>query len=178
MKFTPGAERYDGIARSLHWLTVALIVAQFAIAWTMPDIHRGTKPLGLIAWHLSVGMAILAVVLIRAGWRLSHRAPPPPATLSPLLTTVSRLTHFALYALLIVLPLLGWANASARGWSVGLFGVLPLPPLMSTGSALGHQMGDVHQLAAWALLGLIGLHVLGALYHQFVVRDRTVSRML
>ena len=55
---------------------------------------------------------------------------------------------------------------------------LPLPALMPKGSALGHQMGDIHQLAAWALLGVIGLHVLGALYHQFVARDRTLARML
>jgi cytochrome b561 len=178
MAVLPSSERYDGLARSLHWLTVVLIVAQFAIAWTMPDIHRGTQPLGLIAWHLCVGTAILAVTLLRAGWRLGHGAPPAPATLTPVLKAVSRVTHGALYALLVALPLLGWANASARGWPVTLFGVLPLPPLSPKGSPLGHSLGDVHQLAAWALLAVIALHVLGALYHLVFVRDHTVARML
>ena len=173
-----GAQRYDPVQRAMHWLTVALIAIQFAVAWTMPDIHRGTQPLGLIAWHLSIGVIILAVTLFRAGWRFVNGALPPPATLSPALRAVSQVTHGALYVLLVVLPLLGWANASARGWPVKLFGIVPLPALMPKGSALGHQMGDIHQLAAWALLGVIGLHVLGALYHQFVARDRTLARIL
>lgn len=83
-----------------------------------------------------------------------------------------------LYGLLVALPLLGWANASARGWSVRLFGVLPLPALAAKGSALGHSLGDVHQTVAWVLLAIIGLHVLGALYHLIIVRDHTVARML
>lgn len=172
------AERYDRSAQLLHWLTVALLIAQFAIAWTMPDIHRGTQPAGLIAWHLSVGTAILAVVAVRAIWRLNHTEPPPPSTIAPALQVISRLTHVALYSLLVALPLLGWANASSRGWPVKLFGVISLPPLSSTGSSLGHSLGDIHQTVALVLLAIVGLHVGGALYHALVVRDRTVQRML
>ncbi|MDQ2737028.1 MAG: cytochrome b [Pseudomonadota bacterium] len=170
--------RYDGVARALHWLTVLLVVIQYAVAWTMPDIRGGTLPSGLIAWHLSIGTAILLVMVVRVVWRLTHRAPPPPSSLSPALQLVSRTTHVALYALLVALPLMGWANASAREWNVMLFGVVPLPPLSSPGSSLGHALGDVHQTVAIVLLVTIGLHVLGALYHLAVVRDRTVQRML
>lgn len=173
-----GTEHYSRVARLLHWVVVVLVAAQFGIAWTMPDIHRGTEPAGLIAWHLSVGTAILAVMLARALWRLSHREPLPPAMLSAPLRLVSRATHVLLYTLLVALPLLGWANASARGWSVSLFGVLPLPALSAAGSPLGRQLGDVHQTVAIVLLVVIGLHVLGALYHLVIVRDRTVQRML
>lgn len=172
------SERYDIVARALHWLTVGLLVTQFAIAWTMPDIRKGTAPLGLIAWHLSIGTTILAVMLVRAGWRMSHREPPPPTTIPSALQMLSRATHVTLYALLVALPLLGWANASSRGWKVMLFGVIPLPPLSATGSPLGHTLGDVHKTAAIVLLAVVGAHVLGALYHLIVVRDRTVQRML
>ena len=178
MQDTANAERYDLVARVLHWLTVGLIVTQFAVAWTMPDIHRGTEPVGLIAWHLSIGTLILAVMLLRAGWRLTHREPPAPSSLSFWMRAVSRVTHGALYALLIALPLLGWANASARGWQVALFGAVPLPALSAKGSPLGQTSGDVHQAVAIVLLVVIGLHVLGALYHLLVVRDRTVQRMI
>lgn len=178
MNELPVLVRYDPVARLLHWLTVLLIAAQFAVAWTMPDVHHGTRPTGLIAWHLSIGITIVAVILIRAGWRLTHREPLAPASLSPVLQLVSRLTHGTLYALLVALPLLGWANASARGWSVKLFGVLPLPALSLTGSPQGMALGDVHQTVALVLLGVIGLHVLGALYHLLIIRDRTVQRML
>lgn len=178
MDDTIGSDRYDVVARSLHWLTVGLLVVQFAIAWTMPDVGRGTAPIGLIAWHLSMGTTILAVILVRAGWRMTHREPPPPVSIPAVLQIVSRATHVTLYTLMVALPLLGWANASARGWTVKLFGVIPLPPLSSTGSSLGHALGDVHKTVAIVLLVVIGAHALGALYHLVVVRDRTVQRML
>uniref|UniRef100_UPI0035CB4F3E cytochrome b n=1 Tax=uncultured Sphingomonas sp. TaxID=158754 RepID=UPI0035CB4F3E len=171
-------ERYDGVARALHWSTVGALILQFAVAWTMPDIHRGVAPVGLIAWHLSIGTAILLLVVARLIWRLTHRPPPAPTSLSLALQWVSRLTHAGLYALLIALPVLGWANASARGYAVMLFGIFPLPPLSASGSPLGMALGDVHQTAAIALLVVVGLHVLGAVYHAVVVRDRTLQRMV
>ena len=102
----------------------------------------------------------------------------PPADLPRSLALLSRVTHYLLYALLIVLPLLGWANASARGWAVRLFGVVPLPSLTTKGSALGHQLGNVHATLATVLLAIVALHVGGALYHALILKDRTVQRML
>ena len=169
---------YNAIAKSLHWLIVVLLVAQFAVAWTMPDIQRDTKPVDLIAWHLSVGTFILLVMLVRLVWRMISTVPPAPANLPPLLQGVSRATHVLLYALLIVLPVLGWINANARGWTVQLFGAIPLPSLVAQGSPFGREMGDIHQLAAMVLFGAAGLHVLGALYHRFVLKDLLLQRML
>lgn len=169
--------RYNRVAQALHWLIVALLVLQFAIAWTMPDIHRDTKPVGLVAWHLSVGTFILLVMLMRFGWRMVGQRPPPPQHLAPPLQLLSRLVHALLYLLLILLPVLGWINASARGYPVWLLGIIPLPALSSPNSSFGHAMGDVHRIVAYVLLGTAGLHILGALYHRFVLRDDLLSRM-
>ena len=169
--------RYTSVASALHWLVLALLVAQFAIAWTMPDIKRDTPDTGLVAWHLSVGTTILAAMLVRLVWRLTHTPPPPPADLPRLLQFVSRMTQWLLYAILIVLPVLGWINASSRGYPALLFGVVPLPPLVSRGSSFGHAMGDLHGTVALVLLGVIGLHVLGALYHTFILRDGLLRRL-
>ena len=168
--------RYDPFARLLHWLIVALLVVQYVVAWTMPAIHRGVKPVGLIAWHLELGTAIIAVMIVRIVWRLLRRE-PDVVEATPSMRVVARLTHVLLYVLLIVQPVMGWINASARGWHVTLFGTIPLPALSVTDSPLGHAMGDVHQLLAWGLLGLVGLHVFGALYHHFVLRDGVLRRM-
>lgn len=167
-----------GVAKSLHWLILALLIVQFTIAWTMPQIGRGSVPTGLIGWHLSVGVAILAVMIVRLAWRLTHPAPPAPTDLSPALAVLSRATHYLLYAVLIVLPLLGWANASARGWAVKLFGIVPLSLLVAKGSSLGHSLGGIHATLALVLLGIVALHVSGALYHALFLKDRTLQRML
>ncbi|MGN6665691.1 MAG: cytochrome b [Trinickia sp.] len=168
-------DRYGHVARLLHWLVVALVASQFVLGWTMPDVHRDTQPVGLIAWHLATGAALIAAVVARIVWRLTHR--PPPAELSPLLDRLSRATHGLLYVALIAVPLLGWANASSRGWAVKLFGALRLPALAPTGSTVGHAMGDVHGTLAWVLLALIGMHVGAALFHRFVLKDRVLQRI-
>ncbi|MBB3258124.1 cytochrome b561 [Paraburkholderia bannensis] len=168
--------RYDTTARLLHWLVVLLVAAQFVIGWTMPDVHRDTKPIGEIAWHLGVGTALLAVMACRIAWRATHQ--PPPQNLPKAIRAISALTHGALYILLLAVPLLGWINASSRAWAVKLGGLAALPSLSPAGSAFGHSMGDVHSALAWALLVLIGLHIAGALYHRFVLGDRVLQRMM
>jgi cytochrome b561 len=169
---------YNSLAKALHWLVFLLLVAQFTVAWTMPHIGRGAQPVGLIAWHFSIGMTILLVVLIRLGWRTVSIVPPVPADLSPALRLLSRVTHALLYAVMIALPVLGWINANARGFTAWLLGVVPMPALVSTASPFGGAMGDIHQIFAWVLLGAAGLHVLGALYHQFILRDGLLRRMV
>ncbi|WP_246291579.1 cytochrome b [Paraburkholderia fynbosensis] len=167
---------YDAVARTLHWLTVLLVAMQFVIGWTMPDVHKDTQPVNLIAWHLGVGATLVAVMAIRVIWRLTHR--PTPDELPPLLAVVSRITHVLLYVALMLVPLLGWINASSRGWTVRLLGVVPYPALSEPGSAFGHEMGDVHGILAWVLFALIGLHVVAALFHRFFLKDYVLQRML
>jgi cytochrome b561 len=171
------ANKYNPVSRALHWIIVALVATQFAVAWSMPEVGHGTSPVGLIAWHISIGMTILAVMLVRLGWRMTHPAPPAPGDLPHSLKLVSRATHYLLYGLLIALPFGGWANASARGWPVKLFGAIPLPPLSPKGSGWGMAAGDIHMAAATALLVVIGLHLAGSAYHAFILKDDTVRRM-
>jgi cytochrome b561 len=167
---------YGAVARTLHWLTVLLIAMQFMIGWTMPDVHKDTQPVSLIAWHLGVGSTLVAVMVIRVIWRLTHW--PTSDELSPLLSIVSRITHLLLYATLVLVPVLGWINASSRGWTVRLLGLVPYPALSEPGSAFGREMGDVHGIVAWVLLALIILHVVAALFHRYVLRDHVLQRML
>lgn len=167
---------YGIVARALHWLVVILVVAQFIIGWTMPDVHKDTRPVGLIGWHLGVGTLLITVMVVRIVWRLTHRPTPEPVL--PIFSAASAVTHFLLYTALVVVPLLGWINASSRGWDVRLMGIVPYPGLSATGSSFGHSMGDVHGILAWVLFALICLHVAAALFHHFVLRDDVLHRML
>jgi len=169
---------YGPIAKSLHWLIFALLVAQYAFGWTMPDVHRDTKPDGLIAWHLAIGATIIGAVLLRLVWRLMRPVPPDVASLPKWQAWLAHATHWLLYIGLVVLLGLGWFNASARGFPVRFLGLIPLPPIAPVGSSVGLRAGDVHIFLSWCLLALIGLHVLAALYHRVILRDKVLQRML
>jgi len=168
---------YGAIAKIFHWLIFLLLTAQYAVGSIMPHIGRKTLNEGWVNWHLSIGAAILFVILLRLIWRLLF----PVALAIDMPRWESMLayaTHLTLYALVLIMTLLGWAAANARGWDVKLFGAITLPALAPSGSSWGHEAGDIHNILVYVLLGFIILHVAGALYHYFVLRDRVLQRML
>lgn len=171
------AGSYGPTAKLFHWLIFLLLAAQYAIGSIMPHIGRKTLDEGWVHWHLVVGAAILLVIVARFAWRLLNPVTLPDA-LEPWELWLSRLTHYALYILVFVMTVLGWAAANARGWDVKLLGLVSLPALAPKGSAWGHEAGDIHNVLVYVLLGFIALHVAGALYHYFVKRDRVLQRML
>ena len=172
------AAGYTATAKSLHWLIVLLLVAQFLVAWTMPEIRRDTPVTTLISLHFTLGVVILAVAIVRLGWRLTHGEPEPEAGVPPWQTTSAHIVHWLLYLLLLLLPLLGWINASFRGMPIVMFGI-ELPMLVAKRAPRWQWTGDVHTLLAnYLMLGLVGLHVLAGLYHYFWRRDRVLQRML
>jgi cytochrome b561 len=170
--------RYSGVAKTLHWLILALLIAQFIFAWTMPHIGRNTPVTTLISLHFTFGLVILAVAVVRLIWRITHREPPPEAGIPPWQTATARIVHWLLYVLLFAVPILGWINASYRGMPIVIFG-LDLPKLIATRAPGWGWTGDIHALiATYVMLGLVGLHVAAALYHYIVRRDRVLQRML
>ncbi len=169
---------YDPVARSLHWLTVLLVLAEYIVGSLMPRIRLGTPFVLLIQLHFALGSGLLLVVLARILWRLTHRPPPPPP-LPVWQKLVAGATHFALYVALLLMPLAGWASASAHGYPVRAFGVIPFPALVPYKAHVGFKLGDLHaDVIYWILLALIVMHVGAALYHRLVKRDAVLSRML
>jgi cytochrome b561 len=169
---------YTGTAKTLHWLIVALLIAQFIFAWTMPHIRRNTPVSTLISLHFTFGIIILAVAVVRLAWRLTRGEPAPEDGLPPWQRQSARIVHWLLYLLLFVIPILGWINASFRGMPIVMFG-LELPMLVARRAPGWGWTGDVHGLLAnYGLLALVGLHVLAALYHYFWRRDGVLQRML
>lgn len=170
-------QRYDGVAQSFHWIVVLLVVAQYATKW-LPDGFASLSEKQLNGWHLAIGPAILLLMLLRLAWRFTHPAPPPPSDLPMSLRIVSRGTHWLFYAILIVLPVLGWIAASGYGAGVSLLKLVPLPALIAKDKGLAESIGSVHGALAWALLAVIALHVSGALYHGLVKQDGVIRRMV
>lgn len=171
-------QRYDPVARAFHWLVVLLLLAQYTTKLILPFTLPKSAADSINAWHLSIGSTILLIMLLRLAWRLTHRPPSPPADLPPALRLLSRANHWAFYAVLILLPLLGWITANAYGVTVYLAGLIPLPALAAPNKAFAEQLGHVHGAVALLLLALIALHIAGALYHALVKRDGVAQRML
>src|SRR4030088_806775 len=168
--------QYGTTAKVLHWLVVALLLVQYPIGWLMPDIHRG-PPGTPMTLHISFGILILILILLRFAWRLTHPV-APESSLPAWQRLSSEAMHWLLYLLVLATTLTGWLFASFRGWSVSLFYIFPLPMLASNNPAAIKYIDGWHQAAEWALLGAIGLHVVVALVHIFIYRDRIMQRML
>lgn len=168
---------YDPVAKLFHWLIFVLLAAQYAVGSIMPHIGRKTLNEGWVSWHFSIGAAILVTIVARFIWRLLNPV-APAISLAPWEATLSKFTHFALYALVFIMTILGWAATNARGWDVKLFGVISFPALVPNGSTLGHQAGDIHNVLVYVLLAFIVLHVAGVLYHYLIKRDTILQRML
>ena len=161
----------------MHWLIALLLAIQLPLGWLMPDIRRGEQPGSAISVHISIGVTIMVLIVVRFVWRLTHPV-APESTLPVWQRLSSELVHWLLYLVVLLTTLTGWIFASYRGWRVELYGLLPLPHLVAQGSSLGHQLGDLHAALTWVLLGLVGIHIAAALAHLFVYKDRVMQRML
>jgi cytochrome b561 len=169
--------QYGTTAKVFHWLIVALLAVQYPIGWLMPDLHRDMKPGGPMMLHVSFGLTILALIVVRFVWRLTHPV-APENSLAGWQRLSSEGVHWLLYLLVFATTLTGWMFASFRGWAMSYFGLLPFPMLAPANSAYNRVIEGWHQAAEWSLLIVIVLHVTTALVHRFIYRDGIMQRML
>ena len=169
--------RYGTTAKILHWIVVALLLTQYLIGWLMPNIRRNMSPGITMTWHISIGTVILALIVARLVWRLTHPV-APESSLRPYQRLTSEAVHWLLYLLVLATTVSGWLFASARGWHVSWFFLVPFPMLTSGSQSLVHTLDGWHQNFEWALLILIGVHVAAAFLHLFYYRDGVMRRML
>ena len=155
------ARHYDRISVWLHWLVAGMVLIQFATGWIWDVYERGSEGrLYLFRTHIVVGSGILFQAVIRIVWRLTHPAPPLPAGMGPVQRLAARATHALLYLAILVQPALG------------------LTAITGFGKALGRWPRDLHVTLTNVILAIIVLHVVAALWHQFVRRDDLLARML
>ncbi|MFO1304359.1 MAG: cytochrome b [Burkholderiales bacterium] len=170
-------DHYTRTAVVLHWAIALAVTAQFSWGWYMQSIPK--QPPGIRAdafnLHKSVGLTILALMIVRALWRWRHPAPPLPA-MPAWQSALARSVHVALYACLFVMPLAGYLGSVWSGYPVKYFG-MALPAWGSKDDSLKNAMSLLHFATSWVLLSAVLLHVAGALKHALVDRDGLVSRM-
>lgn len=170
---------YGGIAMSFHWLTAIVVIALFGLGLWMTDLSYQD------AWyqeapfiHKSVGISLFMLTLLRIVWALTNLKPLPPAG-SPLWEQrIAVLVHRLLYVLLIVLMISGYFISTADGRGVSVFGWFEVPALPWAIEEQEDIAGEVHEILAFSLIGLMVLHAGAAFKHHFLSKDNTLRRML
>ncbi|NOT17203.1 MAG: cytochrome b [Sulfuriferula sp.] len=170
--------RYTYPAIGLHWLMALMIVLTWPLGLYMSDLPLSPYKLQLYAYHKWIGMVVLMLLIARVLWRLTHRPPALVAGLPRWQVVAAHSVHVALYGLMLAVPLSGWLMSSALGFQVVLFGVLPVPDLISINKPLGATLKSVHEWLNYGLLSLLIIHVGAALQHHFMLKDDTLRRML
>jgi len=192
------SQRYTKTAIILHWLIGLLIIGMLALGLWMGDLPKDTPKvasfdlfnLGLYSvtvpepisvrtfyfnLHKSLGMTLLALILFRVFWRVSHAAPAFPATMLAWEKKLSHAVHHLLYLLMVVVPVSGFVMSLYSKYGVMWFGVQ-----LSNGldnPQLRDFFKEVHETAAWLLLVVIVLHVLAAIKHKLIDKDEVMQRM-
>lgn len=169
------SERYSRVAIAFHWTIAALVLVNLWIGlggdslpkdWTVMPVHK------------AIGITVLALTLARIAWRLAHPAPRLPDHLQPWERAASHISHFLLYAFMLIMPLSGWAMSSgAKRRPLEWFGLFDIPylPISPAVADIGHE---VHELLGWGFVALIAVHFAAALRHHFLLRDNILARML
>ncbi len=182
----PDPLRYDRVALLLHWLTALAVFGLLGLGFVMTSLPPASSlQFQLFQWHKSVGISVLALTLLRLAWRLLYRPPALPAAMPVWEKLAAEANHVLLYALLLLMPLCGWALVSVARFNVPtvLYGVLPWPhlPVLATlpdKAPVETLMRRLHDAGGWLLVALLALHIGAALRHHWLLGDDVLRRML
>ncbi|HBN6068471.1 cytochrome b [Enterobacter cloacae] len=168
-------QHFNTLARSLHWLMAAMILAMLFIgAAMMTSLHHR---IWLIDLHRPLGIAILLLAVIRLANRVFSRTPPLPADLPVWQVFAAKASHWVLYALMLTMPLLGWAQLSAAGVPIVMFDGFNLSPIVPANPAVYAWCHDAHRLLARVLFAVVLVHLSAALVHAWIYRDAVFASM-
>lgn len=177
---THSVVRYVATARILHWITAALVLTLIPVGLWMVYLEPAEEQakLRLYNIHESLGVTVWVLALWRVVVRWRNPPPPLPPDLPAPIRLAAHATHVLLYALLLTMPVIGFLGTNAWGFPLRWFGLVPIPSPVGADEALGAALSLLHWWGALLIILLIGAHVAGALFHQFIRRDGLLARML
>jgi cytochrome b561 len=175
---TDATPAYTVTARTLHWITASLVLFNLPLGLVIANHWGGPLQDPLYNLHRSIGALIIPVILVRFLYRLAHPPAPLPDDIPPLQKRAAGATHWALYALLIAQPFLGWIGTSAYPAPIVVFGLFELPAIWHEDRAFSDRILLVHSLTGLAIACLLAAHIGAALHHHFVRKDSILMRMV
>ncbi|HPU54574.1 MAG TPA: cytochrome b/b6 domain-containing protein [Burkholderiaceae bacterium] len=177
---TVPALRYVASSRWLHWTMAALMAVVIVAGIWIKYFEPADEPfkMRLYNLHESVGVVVFVLALVRLVNRWRHPPPPLPAGTPAVIHLAAGVTHMALYALLLLMPVIGFLATNAWGFPLTVFGVRPMPVPLGKNEELAKLLSLLHLSGAIAVVLLIGGHLMGVVYHTFVRRDGLLRRMM
>ena len=173
---TQAHRRFTGIARTLHWSMAVMLLSMLLIGlWLAGTVSPSYSV--FLAIHRPLGIAVLALVVVRLAYRLTHRPPPLPSSLPRSQAFAAKGSQYVLYGLMLAMPLVGWAMLSAARLPIILYGPYQLPPIVPHSPMLYAGLRQLHTVLAYLLIAVWLLHLAGALFHRLVRRDGVFESM-
>lgn len=169
---------YGAPAQALHWAAAALIVAAWVLGLIAADMPRGPDKGYWMGIHKSLGVMVVMLTFVRAAWRFANPPPPLPESATPAMRAAAHAAHFALYALMILLPASGVALSQANGRGVEFWGLFALPTMIQPDKELAEALEEAHEVMANLILGVVFIHAAAALFHQHILKDGLMERMI
>ncbi len=169
---------YGWVSWVFHWGMGMMIIGLIVIGYQAAQLPPAAEKVALLWWHKSFGLLALVLVGARLAWRRANPPPALPDAMSQLRHRLAQISHFTLYALMVIQPLSGVIMSRAAGYPSPFFALGKVPPMAAENEALSGAMHTVHEYGWWLLALLISLHLAAALHHHFVLRDGVLRRML
>jgi cytochrome b561 len=170
---------YSASAKLMHWFVAAAVIALLAIGPVMKRlVPEGSLRDNLYNFHEALGALVLIIMVVRVARRMAFGVPVPDAAMPLVEQRASLWAQYALYVLLFVTTLLGWAGTNAYGDPVSVFGLFDFPAIVGKDQPLSDRMFVWHLICGIVIGVIVALHIAGALYHWLVKRDSVLQRML
>jgi cytochrome b561 len=179
VRWRNSAEGFGAVPQMTHWITVALVILAWFLGQFDDIFPKGMARAAALFVHISAGLLVIGILMLRLLWRLVD--PPPPIERTVLGAWVDRaaiLTHYALYALLVAVPISGITLQFARGNPLPIFALTEIASPWAADRIFARSVKEIHEVAAYALIIVATFHAAAALFHHWILRDRTLARML
>ncbi|UOK73409.1 cytochrome b [Ancylobacter polymorphus] len=173
----PKPPRYRRPARRLHWIMAAIVITMVPLGIAVNYLPWDAFQDWLFNLHKSLGIVVLGLVVVRLGYRLTHKPPPLPASIPPSQRLLAESVHIVLYVILFAMPVIGWIGTNAYGEPMNVFWSVTLPAVTGKNEAVSDVLWTMHNVLGLTLGGLILVHAGAALAHRFVLKDGVLGRM-
>ena len=173
----PAAGGYTPTAKALHWIVAVLVIGLIAVGIGREFMPKGPTRDLVTGLHKATGIVVMVLMFVRIRHRIANPPPPPEPGLPSWQVGLSHQTHWLLYLILLVMPMIGWLGSNALGRPVSMYGLFDLPTLTAEDKPFGEALYTAHGVLGYSLLALVVIHVGAALHHHFGRKDATLMRM-